>query len=813
MKNAVCIHGHFYQPPRENPWLEAVEVQDSASPFHDWNKRITVECYAPNGAARLEDEQGRIAEIVNNYARISFNFGPTLLAWIERHSPDEYRRIVDGDRESRTSQGGHGNAIAMPYNHVILPLASERDRVTQIVWGLREFERHFGRRATGMWLPEAAVDLKTLDLLAQHGIGFTILSPNQAKRVRGQDETRWRDVSGGKIDPTRAYRCSLAGGRSITLFFYDAQIAHEVAFGRLLANGEEFARRFWSAFKHERDSTQLVHAATDGESYGHHWPHGDMALAFALAAIERDPEVVLTNYARFLADHPPDWEVEIFENSSWSCPHGVERWRSDCGCKLDVGRNWQQRWRTVLRESLDWLRSETDPFFEQRAAALVKDPWAARDDYIAVAADRRPARLKEFCADHQKRALGPAARVELLKLLEMQRHGMLIYTSCAWFFDEISGLEAVQNLKHACRAIQLAGDLGLSLEEPFLQRLSKAESNIAELKNGAEIYRRFVRPALTDLRRVAAHAAMECALQGRLDECDLFCYRIVPHGFRRVGLGATTLTLGRIETRSRVTQETDDVTFAVLARGGHDLHCSVRATSEIARFDTVGHELLSTYTSSSLTDVVRALDRHFGSDYFTLKDVFLESRRRILAGVTREKMERYEGVYRTLFEENQQLMEFVREADAPVPKMFLVAAEYVLNEELEKATREFLEQEHGDQMAAVLAQARRWDVPVLLAEMEPRLRSHLNGLVARLAKSPDDAIARRAEAFVREVKSLGLPLYLWQAQNAFKSAIVQHVSALERDEEAAARATCEALRSLGEQLGFRDGGCVQKTNQ
>jgi alpha-amylase/alpha-mannosidase (GH57 family) len=806
MKNAVCIHAHFYQPPRENPWLEHVEVQDSAHPFHDWNERITVECYAPNGAARLVDDQGRIREIVNNYSRISFNFGPTLLSWIERHSPDEFRRIVEADRESRSRQNGHGNAIAMPYNHMIMPLASERDRITQIVWGLREFERCFGRAAEGMWLPEAAVDLKTLDLLVQQGIRFTILSPCQAKRVLPKTAAKWQDVAGGAIDHRRPYLCRLAGGRSIALFFYDAQIARQVAFDRLLGNGEEFGRRLKGAFDPARAEPQLVHIATDGESYGHHWPHGDMSLAYALATVEGDPNIAQTNYSRFLAENPPIWEVEILENSSWSCAHGIERWRSDCGCKLDPGRNWNQRWRAPLRESLDWLRSQIDPFFERRAAALVKDPWAARNDYIGVIADRSSDKLGEFCAVHQRQSLTPSSLVELLKLLEMQRNGMLMFTSCAWFFDDISGLEAVQNLKFTCRAIQLASDLGLSVEEAFLGRLAKAESNIAEQKNGAEVYRRHVRPAMADLRRVAAHAAMESAFEGRLDESDLFCYKIVPRDFQRASSGATSLTVGRLETRSLITQEDDDVSFAVLTFGGHDVQCSIRAAGGIANREGLKSILLSTYASASLTETVRALDRHFDSDYFTLKDLFLESRRRILAEVTREKMEHYEGVFRTLFEDNQRLMEFVREADAPVPRSFLAAAECVLNDDLEKAIPEFLEKGRSERLTEILAQARRWNISLRLAEMEPRLRGHLNGLLARLVETPDESVARQAATFAREVKSLNLPLFFWQGQNLFKAALARHATTFAQDRSPQAGAALDALHSLGIELGFLNVG-------
>ncbi|MCX8036200.1 MAG: DUF3536 domain-containing protein [Candidatus Sumerlaeia bacterium] len=767
MKKAVCIHAHFYQPPRENPWLEAVEVQDSAHPFHDWNERITVECYAPNGAARLQDAQGRILRIVNNYSRISFNFGPTLLAWLERHSPEAYRRILEGDQESCKRFGGHGNALAMPYNHIIMPLASPRDRETQVVWGIEEFRRHFGRPPEGMWLPEAAVDIPTLDALARHGIRFTILSPFQAKRVWLADEKKSVDVTGGRIDPRRPYLCALPEGRSIVLFFYDSPIAHAVAFEHLLANGDGFAQRLKSALDAKPAEPQLSHIATDGESYGHHWRHGDMALAAALANIENDPAVELTNYGRYLELNPPKWNVEIYEKTSWSCAHGVERWRSDCGCKLDPGRGWHQRWRTPLREALDWLRDETGALFEKRAAALVKSPWQARNAYIRVVGRRTAEALNEFCSAHQTHPLTPSESVEMLKLFEMQRHAMLMFTSCAWFFDEISGLEAVQNLKFACRAIQLADDLGVSLEEGFVARLERAESNLPEFKNGAGVWHRLVKPALTPIRRAAAHAAMESAFDNRLDEHALFCYDIVPRRFHRATNGASSLTVGRLEARSRITQEADDVTFAVLAFGGHDVQCSMRASSGVANFDALQNDLLAVYAGGGLADVVRALDRHFGTGSFTLKDLFLETRRRILADMTQDKLQAYEGVFRSLYEENQRLMEFVREADAPVPRAFLAAAECILNRDLAGAIAEFLDKGETERLSAIVAQARRWNVPLQLSEYEPRLRAHLNSRLKRLIELPDEAVARETIELIRKIRQLQLPLYFWEAQNLF----------------------------------------------
>ena len=502
MNRAICIHGHFYQPPRENPWLEAVEVQDSAYPYHDWNERITAECYAPNAAARILDGEARIRRIINNYSRISFNFGPTLLAWLEKREPQVYQAVIAADQRSQERFGGHGSAIAQAYNHLILPLASHRDRRTQIGWGIRDFAHRFGRRPEGMWLPETAVDLVTLDLLAEQGIAFTILAPRQARAVRAVGGAAWVDAAEG-LDTRVPYRCRLPSGRSIALFFYDGAIARAVAFERLLAGGEGFVDRLLSALGDggggDREGGRLVHVATDGETYGHHHRHGEMALAWALEYLEErgaEHGVALTNYGQFLEGHPPVHEVEIVENTSWSCVHGVERWRGDCGCQAGGEPGWNQGWRRPLRDALDWLRDSTAPRFEEMARTLLADPWAARDDYVAVVLDRSPESVERFFARHQARPLDPAERTWALDLLELQRHALLMYTSCGWFFNDLAGIETVQVLQYAGRALQLArSQLGLDLEAGFLDRLAAARSNRPEQGDGRAIFERAVRPA------------------------------------------------------------------------------------------------------------------------------------------------------------------------------------------------------------------------------------------------------------------------------------------------------------------------------
>ncbi len=484
---SVCIHGHFYQPPRENPWLGTIERQASAEPYHDWNERITDECYRPNTAARILDQLGNQIAASNNYAHISFDFGPTLLSWLERAAPDVYAAVLAADRVAR---GG----MAQAYNHMILPLANARDRATQVIWGSRDFARRFGREPEGMWLPETAVDLDSLEDLAAAGIHFTILAPRQARRVRRFGSSRWQDVSAGGVDPHFAYQVRLPSERHITVFFYDAGIAQAVAFEGLLNDGCAFAERLASAFDGRRREPQLVNIATDGESYGHHHRFGEMALAAALRFLEERPDVLVTNYRAFLAAHPPVREVEIVENSSWSCVHGVERWRADCGCNSGGFPQWNQAWRAPLRSALDWLRDRLAPAYQQAASKLLWNPWAARNDYIDILLDRSPEAAARFLQQHARHDLLPQELDLLWGLLEMQRYAMFMYTSCGWFFDDIAGIEASQTIAYAARAVELANQcLGLNLEAGLLRRLALAPGNTGELPDGRAVYSAQVR--------------------------------------------------------------------------------------------------------------------------------------------------------------------------------------------------------------------------------------------------------------------------------------------------------------------------------
>jgi alpha-amylase/alpha-mannosidase (GH57 family) len=508
----VCLHGHFYQPPRENAWLGEIEAQWSAAPYHDWNERVAAECYTPNTAARILGAGERVVDIVNNYASISFDAGPTLLSWLEKAAPETYRAILEADQAARARFRGHGGAMAQCYNHLIMPLATSRDKRTQVVWGVRDFESRFGRRPEGMWLPETAVDLESLDVMAEFGVKFTVLAPRQAEAVL--DPTaggEWREVENGGVDPRRPYLCRLPSGRTIALFFYDGAIAHDLAFGGLLRSGEDFARRLAGAFSGEAARPELVHVATDGESYGHHHRFGEMALAYALRHIERNGLAEITVYGDYLARFPPTVEARVRENTSWSCAHGLGRWQCGCACNSGAHEGWSQEWRAPLREAMTWLGERAAGIFETGFRAFAPDPWAVRDDYIRIVRDSSLKNVDLFLREHAGRQLGPDEKAKALDLLELGRHAMLIFTSDAWFFDDISNIETVQNLQYAARAMELARDAGgPDLEPEFVRMLEPAKSNLRRHKNGAVVFETLVRPAKPDVlhpcgRRAGAH--------------------------------------------------------------------------------------------------------------------------------------------------------------------------------------------------------------------------------------------------------------------------------------------------------------------
>lgn len=766
MERYLCIHCHFYQPPRENPWLESIEFQESAEPYHDWNERVTAECYAPNAAARILNESGKISRIVNNYASVSFNFGPTLLSWMEYETPDIYESILEADKRSMERFSGHGNAIAQAFNHLIMPLANMRDRYTQVNWGLRDFERRFGRTPEGCWLPETACDIDSLEVLSDLGIKYTILAPHQAGRTRKVGGARFINVEGGRIDPTRPYVCRLPSGREISLFFYDGPISRAVAFEGLLSNGERFAARLLGGFSESRKWPQLMHIATDGETYGHHHKHGEMALAYTLHYIEEHKLAQITNYGEFLDRFPPTYEAEIINNTSWSCAHGVERWRSDCGCNSGMKPGWKQHWRAPLRNALDVLRDSLAKPFEEEGGKLLKDPWAARDAYINVVLDRKP-NLPKFFEEHSLEPQDHEQKVRTLKLLEMQRHLMLMYTSCGWFFDELSGLETVQVILYASRALQLARDLfGDDYETLFLQNLTNAHSNIGEYGSGADIYNRWVRPAEVDLQKVTAHYAIVSMFE-RLGNGtnSIYCYDLQLHDDHRLTSGRAQLSIGRATVCSRITLEKTDVSFGALHFGDHNINAGVRPFKGQELYDELVKDATSAFRASDLPLALRQLDRHFEGVAYSVRSLFRDERRIVLRQLLGSTMQEAENSLRLVYEHHAPLMGFLVDIHARVPNVLRFAAEFVVNAKLR---HEFEESDLSiEQIQLLLESARRDNINLDESNLAFIINRRLDRIADELLVYPHSESLEQYKTAVTLVRSLPFEVDLWKMQNAF----------------------------------------------
>lgn len=803
----LCIHGHFYQPARENPWLDAVEIADAAAPYHDWNDRATAECYARNTASHVLDGQERVAGIVNNFTKISFNAGPTLLRWLARHRHDVYLQILEADALSRRAYYGHGNAIAQVYNHLIMPLASGRDKLTQIRWGMRDFERRIRRRPEGMWLAELAVDFETLELLAAHHIGFTILAPHQAQRVRPLPDGTWTDVTAATLDVTVPYRCRLPSGRSIAVFFRDEALSRAIAFEGVLHDGGALAARLIERAATSGGPPRILLIATDGESYGHHHRFGEMALSVALNGIAAQGDVSLTNLGAYLAAHPPVHEVEISEHTAWSCPHGIERWRSDCGC--NTGRGFHQRWRGPLREAITGLKQALDEVFEREGGALFGDPWGARDEAVDIV-DREPGAADAFLGRHLTGAQSGARRTAALKLLEMQRQAMLMQSSDGWFYDDIAGTETVQILSHAARAIELAAGFGASAEDSFVETLKRAEGNLPEYPDGAAVYAALVRPLAVSTERLVAHYAIASLLKSHAGPSlragdggpavnpsaasgsgseEIYASAVREQSREAASAGSHRLITGRVQVQSLITEEAHEASYAVLHFGGHEVHCAVRIGWSAREYEPVRDDLHARFGREILSEVVRRIDDAFGPAYFTLQDLRLEDRRRVLTALTAETLTEVEEAYRRLFMEYRPLMQYLREAQTEIPAPMLVAAVFVLTHDLERELSRPEADTLSERAFALVSELRSWGRDVRAERFEPLIRRRLERALA--AQGPVREQLQRAEQILLLAEEAGLTLNLWEAQHRFYQLA-----------KTAPPSAVDALRSVGSRLHF-----------
>lgn len=791
MDRFICIHGHFYQPPRENPWIEEVEVEDSAYPYHDWNARITAECYAPNTASRILDSDKKIIDIVNNYASISFDFGPTLLMWLERCNPEVYAAILEADRESQKKFSGHGSAIAQAYNHLIMPLANQRDKRTQVIWGIRDFSHRFGRMPEGMWLPETAVDYETLEILAGQGILFTILSPSQAARVKKTGESGWTGTSRETLDCSRPYTCRLPGGKSIAIFFYDDKLAQDLAFGSLLDNGDEFAGRMMRAFSRSPESA-LVSVASDGETYGHHHRFADMALAYAIYRITEKEPASITVFGEYLASHPPAYEVEIHENTSWSCPHGVGRWKSDCGCctrgtviqdadlhhpgpgrvkvtpdpRLSCTVAWNQEWRSVLRAAMDLLRDELIPVYETRMNSLVTDPWAARDDYISVILDRSKESRERFLSKHTSRILSENEKSLVFRLLEMQRHAMLMYTSCGWFFDDISGIETLQVMTYSCRAIRIAKEIsGTDYEPLFISSLLEAKSNIPQQADGAAIYRNYVRQSVIDATRMIFNYAVITLITGTAPPV-IRNYSKTAKILETAEAGETRVLTGTISLRSDITGEEKTFEFAVFRRSTYEFMGGVREYRDDDQYTRMRNRFRFALKDPEPAQLINTMEKEFGTATYSLWHLFKDAQREILSRLLDSTLKNLEWSFRQIYQQHITLIHAMNEMRIPVPVVIENPVWYIINRDLNLA---LLEKELNPKKIRTLVNE------LVHGQFSPD-RSILDYTASNAITSRTKALAARPDSLdlLKDINALfsilaplALKYELWQSQNDY----------------------------------------------
>ncbi len=813
-KNEVflTIHGHFYQPPRENPWLEAIELQDSALPFHDWNERINKECYNPNSVSKIVDSRNRILDVVNNYEYMSYNFGPTLLSWMEQFAPLTYERIIKADIESISEHNGHGNAIAQVYNHIIMPLANEHDKETQIKWGIRDFEYRFGRKPEGMWLAETAVDDDTLRILEANGIKFTILSPYQADKFKKKGDKEWTDVSWGNIDPARSYKYNIksAPGKSIDLFFYDGAISRSVAFDELLKDGNKFIKRLKEGVSDCRDFPQIVNIATDGESYGHHTKFGDMALAYVLKVKAKDEGFKITNYAEYLEKYRSDCEVEIKQASSWSCFHGVGRWKEDCGCSTGGHPGWNQKWRKPLREALDYLRDELVIIFEQEGPKYFDNVWEVRNKYIDVILDRNEMNVKKFQQENFKPDLSDEQKVHAMELLEIQRQAMLMYTSCGWFFSEISGIETVQIMKYAARAMQLATKFSnKDLETHFLEILSEAKSNIPEHGTGKDIFERFVKPSIVTTKQIASLWALSSLYQDFEDEESVYCYTIKKEAYKKVQKGSSTFVVGHIEIQSKITLQKSNVMFALMQYSGGDFHCAIKEYSDDFEFNKIKTNLIKTFLMNPLTEIIRSMDECFGKEYFTLKDIFIEERRKILQILLKGKLEKFSQTYQVMYDEGKGSIYHLQGLGLKIPDEFKISAAYALSHKFNDIVVHsggFLDEDSIQQATDINYEAKKIDIQLDKSPSNKIFSKKILQNINRLVHSFEIQQADVLLEIFDSINKLELQIDISEAQNIYFSKIYHKIGDIIESGTATKRSSnkkfIEMLLEIGENLNI-----------
>lgn len=770
----IVLHAHFYQPPRDNPWTETVEREGSAAPFHDWNARIEAECYGANAHARVFGEGGRIADIINNYAFLSFNIGPTLFSWLEAHAPETCRRIADADRQSALWHDGHGSAIAQAYSHAILPLCNERDRNTQIRWGIADFKHRFRRLPEAMWLPETACNVATAQALAAHGMRYVILSPHQAERVRAEGSADWVDVSDGSIDPHRPYRLRLPDGATIVCFFYDGPAAHAVSFEGVLDTSLGLAQKLLAAAESSLGADQIVHIATDGETYGHHHRFAERALGYFIFREAEAWGLELTNYAAYLDRVVVTDEVELKpgpngEGTAWSCVHGLGRWTRDCGCNSGKFSGWSQAWRTPLRAAFDLLRDHAAQVLQSVGGDLVGDVWDARDDYIDVILDPTKATRDAFVRKHAKTELSAQKRVRLFKLMEAHRMTQLMYASCGWFFDDLAGLETKQVMKYAARGVQLLDDLvGKRFMPTLLEALAEARGNVPTEGNGADVMNRRVLACEVTTHMRAAERVSHL-LFGEIPPAEndsAFSLETLEH--RALERGSSRMVIGRAKITRMRTEHAEELTYAAAVLAEWDMHCGIKTTVGRDVFTALEEDANQCFTQPTPTALIRLIDHHLGPEYYSVRNLSDSARAEFIENMMTNLLARLGATYSFLYDEHRRTIELIDATGVEVPSELRLIAEYTLARRLDAAVLETQNGTDRDMFRSALAiarEARELGVTLVVPRSVAKFAQLLRGAAKQLDEDRSSESAARLIDLVGLTRSLGLHVPLEPVQD------------------------------------------------
>jgi len=746
------------------------------------------------------DDDGKIIDIVNNYSKISFNFGPTLLSWMESEDPDAYQAILDADKLSQRQFSGHGSAIAQVYNHMIMPLANLNDKKTQVVWGIKDFERRFQRKPEGMWLAETAVDIETLEVLVEEGILFTILAPRQAKKIKEISSTNWEDVNEANINPKRAYKCLLPSGKDISIFFYDGPISQDVAFSGMLHKGELFSQRLIDAFDSELDGAQLIHIATDGETYGHHHRYGDMALAYALYNLEKNKHAQITIYGEYLEKFPPVYEVKIYEKTSWSCAHGVERWRDDCGCNSGGHPDWNQKWRKPLRDSLDWLRENLIKVFEEYTQRLLSDPWQARNDYFDLIQNRSEKNIATFLKRYSKKKLDKKEQVKVLKLMEMQRYAMLMYTSCGWFFDEISGIETIQIMNYAARAMQLAKELnGFALEDHFIAQLENAPSNNQKYTTGARLYELVVKPNILDFKRVAIHYGVSSLFTKHQEKVNIYTYEATSKSFVIELAGIHKLAIGTVTIRSQITWEEEDISFAILHLGDHNLIGGAGKYPGKEKFHNLYQDILESFSKSEIAGVIHLIDQNFTERSYSLWHLFKDEQSEILENIFSSTFNDVENSFRHIYEHHYPVMQSLGASNVNLPRYFVQVLEFIINSDISKVLES--EDMDLDKLQSVVGESGQWHLDLNKKNLSYLASLKINEFSEVWAQNQKEiSLMEKGVRFLKIIESLELDLNIWKAQNIYFGIGKKHIKNIKKQSDKESKKWLFLFDSLGKYL-------------